>query len=89
MSCCPGPEHGKPFDPDAELPCEADMARFGDEEDESTDLFDDELGAGYGRSPNEAVPWDSPKKGGFVLVAKVLVATMILLGCAGVIWFAR
>ncbi len=65
------------------------MARFGDEEDESSDLFDDELGAGYGRSPKEAVAWDSPKKGGFVLVAKILVAAMILAGCASVIWFAR
>lgn len=64
------------------------MERFGDEEDESSDLFDDEMGGGYGRSP-EAVAWDSPKKGGFVLVAKVLVAAMILIGCASVIWFAR
>jgi len=89
MSCCPGPERGKPFDPDAELPCEADMARFGDEEDESSDYFDDEItpgASGYGR---EAHAFGSPRQGGVTVVAKVLIGAMLVAACAGLVWIAR
>jgi hypothetical protein len=80
MSCCPGPQHGKPFDPDAELPCDADMARFGDE--------DDEFDTGYGRRDAEPA-FGSPRAAGAMLVAKVLIGAMVLAACAGFLWIAR
>ena len=84
MSCCPGPERGKPFDPDAELPCEADMARFGDEEDTSTDLFDHELAELQGRATS-----GSASQAGNAMVAKVVIGAMVVVAMAGVLWMAR
>lgn len=88
MSCCPGPQHGKPFDPDAELPCDADMARFGDEDDDIPEHFDDEFDTGYGRRGAEPA-FGSPRAAGAMLVAKVLIGAMVLAACAGFLWIAR
>ena len=60
------------------------MARFGDEEDTSTDLFDHELAELQGRASS-----GSPKQAGTAMVAKVVIGAMVVAAMAGVLWMAR
>lgn len=60
------------------------MARFGDEEDTSTDLFEHELAELQGRGPGH-----SPRQEGMAVVAKVVIGAMVVGAMAGVVWMAR
>ena len=62
MSCCPGPEHGKPFDPDLEAPSEDDMARFAGDDDE--DFYDD-----HAFDEQDEERWDETRKRSGIWVA--------------------
>lgn len=73
MSCCPGPKHGREFDPDHEAPSEADMARFsgGCEDDEG--WHDDEA---YEREGVVDAGKDAQKKI-LAFVAVVLIVVFV------------
>jgi hypothetical protein len=78
MSCCPGPERGKPFDPDAEMPCATDMARFGG--DDEDDMYDDH--AYDARDPNRFGEGKGERN---AMVAKVLIGAIVLAAAGGLL----
>lgn len=61
------------------------MARFGDEEDESSDYFDDELAELTGRAPGAG----SPRQAGQAMVAKIVIGAVVVAATAGVLILAR
>ncbi len=74
MSCCPGPEHGRAFDVDQEAPSEADMAKFGGDDDDQLSDYDDQA---FDQIEDR---WDKARsKEAVILVGAALVIIAILL----------
>ena len=63
------------------------MARFGDEDDESTDLFDDELAELEGRSGSGSAA--QAGQAGQAMIAKVVIGAVVVAACAGVLLVMR